>query len=321
MQRTVYAVNNGDGWDLDVKRYWHPDRLRPERPPLVFVPGYCMNTFILAFHPAARSMVEFLVDHGYEVWTANLRGQGDARRRGPRRTVSFGDWCDVDIPRALDFALTRSASTRSRPVLIGCSLGGTLVYGYLARYPENHRLSAAITLGAPLRWPALPRWATPLIQWPTVYGAVPVRGTRRLAQTLLPILRRVPPVLSIYMNVHHIELAQTEQLTQTVDDPPPGLNTALIQWLKNRDLIIDGTNVTLDLHRASLPMLTIYANHDGIVPPPVARAVTEFAAPGTVTTLQAGNDTVAFAHADMFINNYAELQVFVPMTQWLAETC
>ena len=276
-----------------------------------------MNAFILTFHPRGRSLVEYLVDAGYEAWTAHLRGQGGTRRHGAVRSISFADWCDVDLPVALDF-VNRHAQ-QSRAVVVGCSLGGTVAYGYLARRPQCDRLRAVVALGAPLRWPRFPAWIRPWLSWPDLFGRLPIRGTRTLARTLLPVVRRVPMALSVYMNTAHIALDRADLLTQTVDDPPPGINAALIQWLQQRDLVINSTNVTEALGEANTPLLAIYANGDGIVPPDVARTVVDFARPGTVTTLEVGDSSIPFAHADMFINDYAESRVFAPLLDWLTE--
>ncbi len=312
-----YSVDNGDGWRLDVKRYRATaNGTFGARPPLVFVPGYCMNTFILGFHPTGRSMVGYLTDRGYDVWTANLRGQGDAVREDPRaRQVSVTDWCEIDVPQVLRFV--RDTTGAPEPVLIGCSLGGSIVYGYLARRSTDHQLRAAVTLGAPLRWPPTPFWSAPILRWAELFGRVRLKGTRRLARTLLPVARRLPRLLSIYMNTRHIDLSRADVLTQTVDDPEPGINADLIRWLRDRDLIIAGTNVTEHLHKAELPILAIFANGDGIVPPSVARSITEHVPRSRVTTLEVGDADVPFAHADMFINRRSEQRVFEPLADWL----
>ena len=317
MERAEFSVDNGDGWTLDIKRYWRPDRLRPARPALLFIPGYCMNTFILAFHPTGRSLVEFLADDGYDVWTANLRGQGDSIHQGGDRTVSFAAWCDADVPAAIAFVQARSPGLQRKVVLIGCSLGGTVVYGVLARQRYTDRIIAAITIGAPLRWPRLARWARPFV-WPAAVGRVRIRGTRTVARTLLPIARRVPSALSIYMSPDHIQLDRADVLTQTVDDPEPGINEALVRWLKDGDLWIGQTNITEQLRWARLPILAAFGNADGIVPTRVARRVAEFAAAGTVTLLEVGDEQIPFAHADMFISDHAEDRVFIPVARWLS---
>ena len=278
-----------------------------------------MNTFILAFHPTGRSLVAFLADEGYEVWTANLRTQGDTL--GPSGPASLQDWCDVDVPAVVEYVLRHTASERKSAVLMGCSLGGSLVYAYVARRPRHHHLCAAVAIGAPLRWPAPPSWARPLLQRRSWLAHVRIRGTRTIARTLLPVVRRLPILISPYMNAEHIDLARGDVLTQTVDDPDPGINADMVGWLEQRDLIVGPTNITLGLKAAKLPLLAIYANRDGIVRPEIAAAVTDFAHPNYLTTIEVGRDDLPFAHADMFINDHAEVEVFTPLAAWLARAC
>ena len=95
-ERLIYA-NNNDGWGLELRQYWDPELLDTERRPLLMIPGYCMNTFILNFHPRGDSMVRFLTKQGFEVWTANLRGQGGSQRHVRRRKFGFRELALVDI--------------------------------------------------------------------------------------------------------------------------------------------------------------------------------------------------------------------------------
>src|SRR5687768_8488912 len=118
MQPThVHAVDNRDGWKLDIKQYsMKPDpRLRP----ILIIPGYCMNTFILAYHPRGASLVEYLCSQGFEVFTANLRGQGDSERapHGSRR-IGFRELGLVDLPAAIEHTLSQTEQDRLH--LIGC---------------------------------------------------------------------------------------------------------------------------------------------------------------------------------------------------------
>lgn len=276
-----------------------------------------MNTYILAFHPTGRSMVGYLADLGFEVWTVNLRGQGDAKRQGSSRPVRIDQWCEIDVPCAVDFVLSNTRSAQRRAVLVGVSLGGAVTYSYLARRPSSHQLCAAVTLGSPLRWPAPPRWARPLLARPKLVGRVRLTGTRTMARAFLPIAARATPkLLALYMNTEHIDLSRADLLTQTVDDAEPGINESLIRWIAHGDLLIGDTNVTQKLSESEVPLLVMYANADGIVPPSLARQAITFGPPGLVS-MEVGDAQVRLSHADMFISEHAESRVFAPLGQWL----
>lgn len=317
MQVTEERLDTGDGWRLDIKRYRDPARFDPDKAPVLIVPGYCMNTFILAFHPRGRSLVEYVTSHGYEVWTSNLRGQGDSQRvASDAGRVGFAQLALRDIPRVVDYVASSTASRRPAPHAIGCSLGGTFLFAYLAHHPNSHGLSSVVGMGAPLRWLDLHPLVQVAFRSATVASMVRVKGTRRMARLALPVAKRIPGLLSMYMNTDHIDLSDAGQLTQTVDDPHPYLNVQIARWVTAQDLKVRGLDVTRGLKQVTLPLLAIYANGDGIVPPKVATSVTE-AIGGRADALEAGDDDVWFAHADMFINDQAEARVFEPLVEWL----
>jgi pimeloyl-ACP methyl ester carboxylesterase len=146
-----FAPQSGD-WRLDVYRHVDPSVHDPGLRPLVMFPGYAMNTFILDFHPTGRSMVGYLVDQGFEVWRANLRGQGDSFRVDGDDAISFRDLAEADIPAVRDLVMRETDSEAERLDVVGCSLGASFVYGYLATHLEDHRVGSVVAIGGPLRW-------------------------------------------------------------------------------------------------------------------------------------------------------------------------
>jgi alpha-beta hydrolase superfamily lysophospholipase len=276
-----------------------------------------MNTFILAFHPRGRSMVQYLCEAGYEVWTSNLRGQGDSVAYGQAGRVGFAEIALVDIPQVVDYVRAETQSQSPKVHGIGCSLGGTFLYAYLAHHPNSHSLASMVGLGAPLKWENPHLLLKAAFRWPQLVSKINVRGTRRAARWGLPLAKRIPGLLSIYMNTDHIDLSQADLLTQTVDDPHPHLNTQIAHWVTNEDLVVRGLNISRGLKQVKLPLLAVHANADGIVPSQAAVSATE-AIGGKAQALQAGDSDRWFAHADMFINDRAESEVFEPVAQWLS---
>ena len=317
MQPTaLFEVDNHDGWILDLKHYRISEHTDPRRLPILIIPGYCMNTFILAFHPRGASLVEYLCRQGFEVFTANLRGQGDSRPmpHGTRR-IGFRELGLVDLPRAIDFVLDRTKQEQLH--LIGCSLGGTIAYGYLAHRAERHRLRTMVAMGAPLHWDRAHPLIKILFSSRRLAAIVDLRGTRRLARAALPIAQRIPKLLSIYMNTSQIDLSAADEMVRTVDDPHSHLNVQIVNWLRTGELVVAGKNVAEALAGIDLPLLNIFANADGIVPPAAARSIGAHLGSKDIEHLEAGDQRTWFAHADMFISDEAERRVFEPMGRWL----
>jgi len=82
----------------------------------------------------------------------------------------------------------------------------------------------------------------------------------------------------------------------------------------------DGRNLTADLARVTAPLLTVLANADGICPPPTVLSGDAHIGSAVKATLVAGDDAHPMAHADLFISELAEREVFVPLADWLDAT-
>lgn len=327
MQEDTYYVDNGQGWDLELKRYACADQRVGGRRPLLLVPGYCMNTFILNFHPTDVSMVAYLAAEGFEVWTANLRGQGGSRRRsrgtgeggGDGGRYGFREISLVDLPAVFERVLEGTRTGAERIDAIGCSLGATFLFGYLAHHAQDHPLGALVAVGGPLRLGHTHPLVRAAFGSPRLAGLIPFVGTRRMARTFLPLAQRVPALLSMYMNTSHIDLSCIDQLVQTVDDPIPYLNQQIAHWIREGDLRVGGVDVTRAMAEIDVPTLAVVANADGIVPPQNAVSILDHVGSKIRDALWVGDEEVWFAHADLFINDHARERVFAPLADWLRE--
>ncbi len=314
MHTRRYWPKAGD-WTLDVRSYREPTRVDRALRPVLLIPGYCMNTTPLTFHPSGPSLIEFLTDQGFEVWTANLRGQGDSHSKLSAGSSGFRDLALVDLPSALSQVRAATESQQDRVDVIGCSLGGTYLYAYLAHHPETQDIGSVVGMGAPLLWPEPHALLRTLFASPAFAGRVRVSGTRRMASLALPLARRFPKLLSVYMNAEIVDLSGLDTLLATVEDPIPKLNGEIARWMKNQELVVSGVNVSEALRGVRRPYLCIAANRDGIVPLESAQsAVNAFAAS---ETLVVGDDETWFAHADLFVSRPAQERVFAPLARWL----
>lgn len=312
-----HFVANNDGWLLHLRQAWHPDRYDPAARPLLIVPGYGMNAFIFGFHPRGTSMERALAEAGFEVWSVNLRNQGDSRATMPRAPgPSLRAWAEVDLMAATDAVVQRTRSKRDRVDLIGASLGGSVSYAHLALRPE-HRVGAVVTIGSPLKWLTVPTLFRLAFASPRLVGMIPISGARRMAHTAFPLLAKVPRALDLYMNTSHVDLASAGELVRTIDDPHPRINRDIARWFQRQDLVLRGVNVTDALRDVDRPLLVVRSNRDGIVPDDAAVAALEAWGGDDIETMKIGDDVEWYAHADLFISNGAPEHVFAPITDWL----
>lgn len=313
----TYLVPNGAGWQLVAKRFIDPDRFDGRRRPVAMVPGYGMNSFILGFHPTGPSMIEYLAAAGFEVWTMNLRAQDGTVRQGGRRHYTIGDVARVDLPAILNFIVGHTRSKRRRVDVIGCSLGATYLYAYAVLNRPNV-LANIVALGGPLRWVEVHPALKLAFSQPWLLRRIDMRFTRTLCRLGLPLLAKMPGLLHIYMHPEIVDMSRTDELVETIEDPNPLLNEEIARWVGNRDLVIDGVNISEGFADVTNPLFCVQANADGVVPAATAFSALDLAGSKIKDSLIVGTDQVPMAHADMYISHYAQDWVFRPLADWLS---
>lgn len=312
-------VDNHDGWVLHLRRTASRDVLRTDVRPVIIVPGYGMNSFIFSFHPDGRSMERCLAEAGLEVWSVNMRGQSPSRALSRYSTPpSLEAYARTDLGVAIEEVVARTRTQARDVTLIGCSLGGTLAYAHLVLQPSP-KVGAVVSMGSPLRWTEVHPALRLAFRSPAVVGRVPIVGTRHLARAAVPMISRVPKLLDLYMNTSHVDLRHLSTLVQTVEDPHPGVNRAIAEWLRTQDLILAGQNITTGLRQVDLPLLVVSANRDGICPRSSVQAVADVWGGPDVTLLERGFEDPWYAHADLFVGATSPEHVFSPLSDWLLE--
>jgi len=129
----------------------------------------------------------------------------------------------------------------------------------------------------------------------------------------------VPRLLDIYINPRIVDLSKASELARTVENPNRHLNRELALWVKQRDVVIDGKNVTFEFaRRVRCPLLSVVALGDGIVPPRSALSAHMYGRMSIKDVLEVGTKDVTLAHADLFVSDYSEEWLFRPLAHWLA---
>jgi len=315
----VHHPRTPDGWTLHLKRTFSPEHLDPAGRPVLIVPGYGMNSFIFGFHPRGTSMERCLAEAGLEVWSANLRGQGRSAPTGWRAPPpSLRSYSELDVHATVEHVLCATRTVADRVDLVGASLGGSIAYAHLA-LRGDHRVAGLVAIGAPLRWTEVPAVLRLPFRSARLAGMVRVSGVRRMARLALPVVGRVPSLLSMYLNADHIDLKAVPEMVQTIEDPHPRVNRDIAHWIGARDMVLRGVNVTEALGAVELPLLVMFASRDGIVPESAARAATEAWGGTDVQTLCVGAGDDWYAHADLFVGHDAPRLVFEPIVRWLRD--
>jgi pimeloyl-ACP methyl ester carboxylesterase len=319
MKTLRHWAPNGAGFRLALYQTFDEARLVPGRRPDVIVPGYGMNSFIFSYHPGGVSLEGFLAEQGFEVWRADLREQGDTRRDGGSSNFSIEDLALTDVGTVLDKVLAETRTGADRADVIGCSLGGALMFAHAVLNPK-HRMATLVSMGSPVRWERIHPLIKLAFSSPSLVGMIRVRGTRKIAELALPVLaKRTPWLLSVYMNPEITDVSAVRELVRTVEDPNRHINRQMAEWIQRRDLVLRGVNVSEAIASLDNPFLCVVANGDGVVPRETASFPFHKLRSTRKKLLEVGTDTISMAHADLFISREAHERVFTPLAAWLAE--
>ena len=308
-----HKLSTPDGWTLELHRGVRPGTAPGK--PVVFVPGFGMNSFIFRFHPRGTSFMEALLDAGFDPWSVDPRGLSTTSAHPGRSTsISLTDHAFIDLPATFDFIAKSTGHERIHA--IGCSLGGALLYGYGGAI-QDHRIDRLVTMGTPFRWIAISPIVSAFARLAPLLGQIPMRGSRRMARVGLPLaVLLAPGALSIYLNPALTHTGPVRELVRTVEDPHPRINRQVARWIQAKDLKLGGINVTEALRSFERPLLVVAGNADQICPAESALSALQVAA-GLTRALLVGSDQQRVAHADLFIGDFAPAQVFAPVVAWL----
>jgi len=318
MKSIYHYVDNGAGWDMALKQIYCEKKTLKKKPPLLIVPGYGMNAYIFGYHPNGKSLEQYLAERGFEVWSVNLRGQEPSRNTGGSRMHTMQDVALNDLPVAVDYVLNNTRTNNNKVSLMGCSLGGSMVLAYAA-LRKNAPIGAILSLGSPLRWVDIHPALKIAFSSPELVGLISIKRTRTLARLTLPFLAKIPGLLQLYMHPENIDMSKAAEFIKTVEDPNRLLNREIGYWIKKRDLILEGLNVTEEFRGNKTPFLCVIANADGIVPQATAVFPYEISGAERKDIINVGDKNVKFAHADLYLNNHAQEMFFAPMVKWLKE--
>ena len=318
MEHAQHFVDNGAGWKLAVTQTWDSKHYNPELRPLLIVPGYGMNAFIFGYHPNGESLEEHLATAGFEVWSVNFRNQGGSIRECGSVDYGMADIALGDLPAAIDYVVANNRAGNSKIDLIGCSLGGAYVYVYAALKGTEH-VGAIVGMGAPFRWVEVHPVLAFAFKSRRVAKALRISHTRFIARYGLPLLAKIPALLSIYLHTDITDISKPEILTRTVEDPNPQLNAEISDWIRSRDLIVNEYNLTQEMEKVDVPVFALLSNADGIVPPATALSVLDAVSSTVRDSYTAGDAIIRMAHADMYISDYAKPMVFEPLARWLKQ--
>lgn len=303
----IVPYQTDDGWDNSLRRY------PAGGPPVLLVHGMGANHYNWDYREEI-SLSHALQQAGYDVWVVELRGDPGSvpPSRRARRSFTFDDHATLDLPAAVDTVLAETG--HDRLLWVGHSMGGMLLYTFLAQQPDKIAGGVAIcspaTFDDPLRLHRTGR----RFRWMLGgNGRVPARA---LASATRP-LGRANPMFATLGNKDNLdyELARGLARHALVDLPKPLLRQA-VRWITDGDLVtVDGEPW---LQPASVPLLVLGAPDDRIVSHrDVAHACSVFPDCTYRLLSQEEGFTVDYGHVDPVVGVSAPGEVYPLILEFL----
>lgn len=321
----VLRARTGDGWELAIAHY--PGTAPVRGRPVLLCPGLSSNDRSLDLDPE-HSLARWLARQGRDVWLLSVRGVGWSRPvEGLKRGAAAGADLTLDALWREDLAtalrLVRRESNAAAVDVIGYSLGGMLLYAYLAEGGEG--VGAAVTMAAPTRLDGSGFWiqaSTTFARWFAMADRpLPFRF---LVQAATQVHPAVPgdPLETLLYNPGNVRASEWSRFSaEGFDDLPGGLALQLARMVETgRFESADGRiDYRRDMGRIKIPILVVAGKLDRLATTPAVRdGFVALGGPKEWLVLGEENGLRSdYGHLDPIVGERASIEVWPRLLEFL----
>ncbi|MBI4560389.1 MAG: alpha/beta fold hydrolase, partial [Candidatus Hydrogenedentes bacterium] len=312
----VHLVTTKDLWKVQLCRF-RPKYGKGE--PVLLCHGLMANHFNFET-PEGLCLVDTLMDHGYDCWLLDLRGnRSSIPPFGRRRSEpTLDDSLNRDIPAAIEFICKATGYPKIH--WIGHSMGGMLLYAYDQVFgPE--RIASGTTLGSPTGFTGVrlrdPKAVLVLLRISQPIFGVVLRSLSLLLNVAKPKVAFAP----INWNNMHPEVAG-QVFFNMLEAPPYRAAADLTSWASHG--VWRMQNHTLDiaagLKNLRVPLFAIFGVSDPLAPLKYGKEFFDNIPHSDKELLILGQlygHSADYNHVDLAFGKYARKEVFEPIVAWL----
>lgn len=304
------SVVTDDGWTLPIRHYAGPGD------PVLLVHGMGVNHYNFDWRPDV-SLADWLQEHGWDVWVAELRGDDGTTppSKEAARSWTFEDHARRDLPAIVDGVL--AATQHEKLAWVGHSMGGMLLYTALTIMPE--KISVGVAISSPARFTEkVPVYRTGqrarfLTRGP---GKVPITAVA----PSLRVLGRGDPVARVLSNPRNMAPDVIRGLmADATTDVPKAVGRELLTWIDGGALVDSRGEPWVT--PADVPLLALGGVADRFVPWQNVAAACDIYPRCTFRRLGiADGFSVDYGHVDTTIGATAAAEIYPIVGAFLAES-
>jgi pimeloyl-ACP methyl ester carboxylesterase len=318
---TLRKVETADGATIALHHH------SASGPTVLLVHGISSNHYFWDLTPEA-SLAAFLSRNGFDTWTLDLRGHGDAETDQYGKHQHFGwkmdDYGRYDVAAAVDYI--QACTGKTKLAYVGHSMGGMVGAIYAQEHPD--KLWALVPVGSPV---AFPERGDGLYELAAVGFTAGGTALLWLESPWFADFAAATPWLvpgrlheKLYNPANFTKEGAKEMLQNIVSPLSRGEMRQFARILKSGSFTsFDGNVDYLEgMKKIQVPTLVIAGEGDEVAPPawvkPYAERVGESGAP--VRYVVAGKSSGMqenYGHLDLGLGIRAEQEVFPEILKWL----
>ena len=309
--REIHTIRTPDGWYITLYRYCGD----APGEPVLLCHGLSGNRYNYVY-PMGKSMVDYLVNAGYDCWAIELRGSRSSTPPANRNLhqVSFEDYVQHDLPTAIAHILKTSDSERLH--WVGHSMGGMLLYAYELTHGRD-AIASGVTLGTPPGFEGVRLSDHPL-------GLAGISRFPQLAALLLRLTTPLIPIVRIsnsFAPINWENMKPGVKFYNLLEMPPPPILTQFTQWSQTDTWILgkDRIDVLTGLRTLTTPLLTIGGASDSLAPPRNLEKFHDHLPTDDKQLLilsRANGHSENYNHVDLVFSPRGQREVFQPILEW-----
>ncbi|MFI5395499.1 MAG: alpha/beta fold hydrolase [Candidatus Binatia bacterium] len=319
----VEFARTADGWDIALHRYAVPGT---DLPPVILCPGYACNRHFIDSDDR-YSLARFLARRGFDSWVLELRGRGYSEHvfGVGRRGWTFDDLVRFDAPAAV--AHVRGRSGGRRPVWIGHSMGGMIMYAALGQEPTlGEAVAGLVTLASPVAFQPVVSRAARLLGEMLLSVPLPMHLPQAgVLVALWSIASRSPQAARIGMNPANIDhRAFGRALRRFMCNVSRGKLRQFTRWsLSGTFCSYDGgIDYRANLSRITTPALLIAGAADRLASPETVGFAYDRINSACKRYREFGGrqgDSADYGHVDLMFGRHAPEEVFPTIGAWIEQ--